>query len=65
MYAQNHLCHLLARHAETNPDKVFATRPGLPDVTYRALFDGAERTAATLVENGVHPGDRVAVQVDK
>lgn len=65
MYQENHLCSLLARHAVLTPDHVFAYRPDLPDVTYRASFDGAERTAAALVANGLQPGDRVAVQVDK
>ncbi|WP_375174199.1 malonyl-CoA synthase [Pseudooceanicola sp.] len=65
MYQDNHLCSLLARHAVLTPDHIFAYRPGLPDVTYRALFDGAERTASALVAQGLQPGDRVAVQVDK
>ena len=65
MYTQNHLCQLLARHAVLTPDHVFAYRPGLPDVTYAQLFHGAERTAKALVANGLQPGDRVAVQVDK
>jgi malonyl-CoA/methylmalonyl-CoA synthetase len=55
----------LARHASLTPDHVFAFRPGLPDITYRALFDGAERTASALVSQGLKPGDRVAVQVEK
>ncbi|WP_136636230.1 malonate--CoA ligase [Pseudooceanicola onchidii] len=65
MYQENHLCGLLARHAVLTPDHVFAYRPGLPNVTYQALFDGAEQMAAALVAQGVQPGDRVAVQVDK
>jgi malonyl-CoA/methylmalonyl-CoA synthetase len=65
MYQDNHLCSLLARHAVLTPDHVFAYRPGLGNVSYRALFDGAERVAAALVAQGLEPGDRVAVQVDK
>ena len=65
MYETNHLCGQLACHAVLTPDHVFAYRPGLPDITYRALFDGAERTAAALVAKGLEPGDRVAVQVEK
>ena len=65
MYQDNHLCSLLARHAVLTPDHVFAYRLGQPDLTYGALFDGAERTAKALAANGLQPGDRVAVQVDK
>jgi malonyl-CoA/methylmalonyl-CoA synthetase len=65
MYDANHLAHRLALHLDANRDKVFAFRPGLPDVTYGALFAGAERLAARLIGAGVAPGDRVAVQVDK
>ena len=65
MYYQNHLASRLARHADHTPDKVFAFRPGLTDVTYAALFAGAEQTAAALVAAGLKPGDRVAVQVEK
>ncbi len=62
-YDANHLLHRLAGAGA--PGKVFATRPGLPDVTYGELFAGAERMAATLTEAGLAPGDRVAVQVAK
>ena len=63
MYDDNHLLHRLA--ARGTPDKVFATRPGAPDVTYKALFQGAEAMATALVAHGLHPGNRVAVQVEK
>jgi len=65
MYEQNHLASRLARHAALTPDKVFAMRPGLPDTSYAALFDGATRIAAALIDAGLEPGDRVAVQVEK
>ncbi|WP_306006303.1 malonate--CoA ligase [Aquicoccus porphyridii] len=65
MYDANHLAHHLATHLPESRDKVFATRPGLSDVSYGALFDGAERLAARLIEAGLAPGDRVAVQVEK
>ncbi len=65
MYEANHLCSLLARHAVLTPDHIFAYRPGLPNVTYADLFNGAERMASALAAQGLEPGDRVAVQVDK
>ena len=65
MYDQNHLISRLAAARTTTPDKVFATRPGLPDITYRGLFDDAARIARRLCDAGLAPGDRVAVQVEK
>ncbi|MGH1355902.1 MAG: malonate--CoA ligase [Thalassovita sp.] len=65
MYPSNYLVSRLSHAADTTPDKVFATRPGLPDVTYAQLFEGAQRMAQRLVAQGLEPGDRVAVQVDK
>ena len=63
MYDQNHLLSQLS--AAGAADDVFAIRPAKPDMTYGDLFAGAEKMAATLVEAGLTPGDRVAVQVDK
>ncbi|MCF3592607.1 malonyl-CoA synthase [Rhodobacteraceae bacterium LMO-12] len=65
MYRDNHLAHRLAQHLPVLRAKPFATRPGLPDVGYGALFEGAERFAARLLDAGLRPGDRVAVQVEK
>ncbi|WP_322867520.1 malonyl-CoA synthase [Aquicoccus sp. G2-2] len=65
MYDQNYLAHRLARHLQAARGKVFATRPGMSNVSYGALFDGAEQIAARLIAAGVRPGDRVAVQVEK
>ena len=62
-YETNHLIHRLA--AAGDPSKIFATRPGQPDMTYAQLFAGAGRMAAALVATGLQPGDRIAVQVDK
>ncbi|WP_101067102.1 malonate--CoA ligase [Roseovarius salinarum] len=63
MYDGNHLAHRLA--AAGAPDKVFATQPARPDITYAALFEGAERIAGVLAGAGLAAGDRVAVQVEK
>ncbi len=65
MYRDNHLAHRLAQHLPVLREKPFATRPGLSDVGYGALFEGAERFAARLIDAGLRPGDRVAVQVEK
>ncbi|MDR9484326.1 MAG: malonyl-CoA synthase [Sediminimonas sp.] len=66
MFDDNHLISCLARHASTAPDAPFARRAdGQPDVSYGALFGGAQRMAAALVAAGLSPGDRVAVQVEK
>ncbi|SEP98525.1 malonate--CoA ligase [Thalassovita taeanensis] len=65
MFATNYLATRLSLGAEATPDKVFATRPGLPDVTYAQLFTGAQQIAQRLLGAGLRPGDRVAVQVDK
>jgi len=62
-YASNHLIHRLS--AAGRPERTFAARPGQPDVSYAALFAGAERMAAALTGAGLEPGDRVAVQVAK
>jgi acyl-CoA synthetase (AMP-forming)/AMP-acid ligase II len=53
---------LLVRRVEDNPDKVFAT-DGTKSLTFRQLFDGAERLAVGLQRRGWRAGDRVAVQL--
>ncbi|WP_459430561.1 malonate--CoA ligase [Roseivivax sp.] len=45
--------------------KVMFERPGQPPITYAAAHDLVLRLATALVELGVCPGDRVAVQVEK
>jgi malonyl-CoA/methylmalonyl-CoA synthetase len=59
--------HLFDQIAGRNADgaRTFAERPGLPPTSYGALFAAAARMANALVDAGVTPGDRVAVQVDK
>ncbi|MEM7722519.1 MAG: malonyl-CoA synthase [Pseudomonadota bacterium] len=61
----NTLIDALAAPSIDRLSDVFATRPNAPDVTFGALWDGAGRFATTLLDLGVKPGDRVAVQVPK
>lgn len=65
MYQQNHLIAALRAASLGRETKLFAHLPGQDDLSFGALFDGAERMAAALVALGVVPGDRVAVQVEK
>ncbi|MFI5660842.1 AMP-binding protein [Streptomyces sp. NPDC051684] len=51
--------------AELRPDKVLFGLPDGRSVTYRETEDLVRRIAARLVADGVTPGDRVAMQVDK
>ena len=63
MHDANHLISRLS--AKGQPSSLFASRPGRSDVTYRALFEGAEQIAAALKQAGMQPGDRIAAQVEK
>jgi malonyl-CoA/methylmalonyl-CoA synthetase len=65
MYDSNYLIHRLSHMAARAPEKCFAQRPGQADVSYGALFDGAQSLAQRLITLGLEPGDRVAVQVEK
>ncbi|KIC20004.1 malonate--CoA ligase [Leisingera sp. ANG-Vp] len=65
MYDANHLIRQLRDSSLGREDDVFARLPDGSTVTFGALFAGAERMAAALVSQGVQPGDRVAVQVQK
>ena len=47
-------------HAERTPDR-FAVRERYRRLTYRQLVEAAERLAADLFENGIEPGEQVAV----
>ena len=53
---------LLVRRVEDNPDKVFAT-DGTRSLTFRQLFDGAQRLAVGLHRQGWRAGDTAAVQL--
>jgi acyl-CoA synthetase (AMP-forming)/AMP-acid ligase II len=53
---------LLVRRVEDNPDKVFVT-DGTQSLTFRELFDGAQRLAVGLHRQGWRAGDTAAVQL--
>ncbi|KIC36020.1 malonyl-CoA synthase [Leisingera sp. ANG-M7] len=65
MYDANHLIRQLRESSVGREGDVFARLPDGGTVTFGALFAGAERMAAALAAQGVQPGDRVAVQVQK
>lgn len=65
MYDANHLIRQLRESSLEREDDVFARLPDGNTVTFGALFAGAERMAGALAAQGVQPGDRVAVQVQK
>ncbi len=65
MYDSNHLAHRLRQASIGRDEAPFAQLSDGRTISYGALFRGAERSAAALIEAGVKPGDRVAVQVDK
>ena len=64
-YALNHLISRLHAASVGRETRNFATFPARASVTFGELFAAAERMAGALVAQGVEPGDRVAVQVDK
>ena len=43
----------------------FIARPGRPAIAYAHAFEAAARVADALIDLGLRPGDRVAVQVEK
>ncbi|MBF9034933.1 AMP-binding protein [Rhodobacterales bacterium HKCCE2091] len=61
----NHLTDALLAGAAADPARPFATTPEGRVTTRGDLATGAARMAAALIDAGVEPGDRVAVQVDK
>jgi acyl-CoA synthetase len=59
-WGEETLYAISARHARTTPD-AFAVRDRQRRLTYRALVEAADRLAASLAGQGLHPGQRVAV----
>ena len=67
-YEANHLAGKLRAPSLGREETCFAVlaeREGRAEITYGALFGGAEQHAEALVAAGLQPGDRVAVQVEK
>jgi cyclohexanecarboxylate-CoA ligase len=62
MWSTDTFHDLLVRRDEKNPDKVFAT-DGTRSLTFRQLFDGAQRLAVGLHRQGWRAGDTAAVQL--
>lgn len=66
MYEANHLARQLRAASNGRDDAAFAEISGKgARVSYGEFWRGAERNAAALIDAGVAPGDRVAVQVEK
>ncbi len=65
MYDDNYLAHHLRASSVEQGEHIFAQQADGSIITYQAFFDGAEALAKVLIEKGVRPDDRVAVQVDK
>jgi acyl-coenzyme A synthetase/AMP-(fatty) acid ligase len=62
MWSTDTFHDLLVQCVERNPDKVFAT-DGTRSLTFRQLFDGAQRLAVGLHRQGWRAGDSAAVQL--
>lgn len=52
-------------HAERDPDRPLFTLPDGRTITYGQTLHTAQRIATKLLADGVQPGDRVAMQVQK
>lgn len=61
----NLLADLLLKAARTAPDSLAIRVPGSRDWTHGELASASARIAHVLVDLGIKPGDRVAVQVPK
>ena len=65
MYDANYLISRLHAASVGQETRNFARIPQRASMTFGELFAGAERMAGALVDLGLEPGDRVAVQVEK
>ncbi|MTI10994.1 malonate--CoA ligase [Curvivirga aplysinae] len=65
MYDQNYLIHHLRQSSVGCENVTFASTLDGKKISYGELFVQAEKVAQVLVNHGVNPGDRVAVQADK
>src|SRR5688572_5697610 len=65
MSSSQNLVEYLARSAGEYPDRTAVVDPSGRTVTYRALYEQAQRIAGFLAEHGVGRGDRVGVIAPK
>lgn len=65
MYDCNYLASRLRAASVGREDALFAEMLNGKTLSYREMFELAEKIARTLILAGLKPGDRVAVQVEK
>lgn len=65
MYDSNYLVKRLRQASLSCDEECFAYMDESHQVCYREFFENVEKVAATLIEEGLQPGGRVAVQVEK
>ncbi len=65
MYEVNYLACKLRAASVGREEAVFAVLDNGAEHSYGAFYSAANRMAAALIEKGLSPGDRVAVQVEK
>jgi malonyl-CoA/methylmalonyl-CoA synthetase len=65
LYPSNYLANQLSVSSTGKAANIFAYMPDGSQISYDELFKLAENIAITLINNGVKPGDRVAIQVGK
>ncbi len=64
-YTGNHLAQSIRKASLGRKDTPFIHHAGGETLSYGQFFANAERMAATLIDAGLQPGDRVAVQAAK